>query len=143
LGTLTLYLDASALVPLFAVDVHVAGVKRAIAAASSAIAVSDFAAAEFASVIARRVRGGDLDQADARAAFAHFDQWVAALAVPLALLPADIAAAAAFLRRLDLALRAPDAMHLAITQRVGARLLTFDAKLAMAAHHLRVPVAPI
>lgn len=124
-------------------DPHVAGVKRAIATASSGIAVSDFAAAEFASVIARRVHIGDLDEADARAAFAHFDQWVAALAVPLLLLPADVAAATAFLRRLDPALRAPDAMHLAITQRAGARLLTFDLQLAAAAHRLRVPVVPV
>jgi hypothetical protein len=34
------------------------------------------------------------------------------------------------------------ALHLAITQRAGARLLTFDVQLAAAAHRLRVPVAP-
>jgi len=37
---------------------------------------------------------------------------------------ADVAAAAAFLRRLDLTLRTPDAPHIAIAQRIRAELLT-------------------
>jgi predicted nucleic acid-binding protein len=53
---------------------------------------------------------------------------------------ADITAAAAFLRRLDLTLRTQDALHLAIAQRVGAELLTFDRRTASAARALGTSV---
>jgi hypothetical protein len=47
----------------------------------------------------------------------------------------------AALRRLDLTLRTPDALNIAIAQRVGATLATFDAKMADAARALGTEVA--
>ena len=44
--------------------------------------------------------------------------------------PADVASATAFLRRLDLTLRTSDALHIAIAQRIGATLVTFDRQMA-------------
>lgn len=44
---------------------------------------------------------------------------------------------------MDTALRAPDAIHLAITLRLGASLATFDRQLAVAATLLGVTVAEI
>jgi predicted nucleic acid-binding protein len=38
-----------------------------------------------------------------------------------------------FIRRLDLPLKAPDAIHIAIAQRVNAQLATFDQQMANAA----------
>ncbi|MGD9616467.1 MAG: PIN domain-containing protein [Alphaproteobacteria bacterium] len=55
--------------------------------------------------------------------------------------PADVAAATIFLRRLDLTLRTPDAFHLAIAQRLGATLVTFDRRMAGSAGTLGVAVA--
>jgi predicted nucleic acid-binding protein len=43
-------------------------------------------------------------------------------------------------RRVDLGLRAPDAINIAIAQRCGAHLLTFDAKMARSARTLGVNV---
>jgi len=45
------------------------------------------------------------------------------------------------LRRLDLNLRAPDAIHIAITERANATLVTFDLKMADSARSLGVAVA--
>jgi predicted nucleic acid-binding protein len=42
-------------------------------------------------------------------------------------------------RRFDLKLRAPDALHLAICRRLQARLVTLDNNLARAARALDVP----
>ena len=50
--------------------------------------------------------------------------------------PGDLAAATVFLRRLDLPLRTPDALHIAIAQRVGAMLVTFDRQMAASARTL-------
>ncbi len=46
---------------------------------------------------------------------------------------ADARLANAFVRRFALMLRAPDALHLAISQRVDATLVTLDSRLASAA----------
>jgi predicted nucleic acid-binding protein len=44
------------------------------------------------------------------------------------------------LRRLDLNIRTADALNIAIAQRVGAALVTFDQKLAASALTLGTPV---
>ncbi len=54
--------------------------------------------------------------------------------------PTDIRDADRLIRRLDLKLRAPDAIHLAVAARLEATLLTFDAGLADAARVLNRPV---
>jgi hypothetical protein len=53
----------------------------------------------------------------------------------------DVVLAEAMLRRLDLNLRAPDAIHIAIARRLGATLMTFDDKMARSAHALGLAVA--
>jgi uncharacterized protein len=55
----------------------------------------------------------------------------------------DIASAASFIRRLDLNLRAPDAINIAIADRIGAALATFDDRMAAAARALEVAVAAV
>jgi uncharacterized protein len=49
--------------------------------------------------------------------------------------------AARFLRRLDLNLRAPDALNIAVAQRLGIAIATFDQRMAVAARRLGVPTA--
>lgn len=139
---MSIYLDASILVALFTND---ALSERADAflrnAAPVTVLVSDFAGAEFASAIARRVRMGELSADEARIAFANFDAWNARAATRAETAPADMAAAAAFLRRLDLTLRTPDALNIAIAQRLGAALATFDIKMAASAAALGVELS--
>ena len=54
-----------------------------------------------------------------------------------------MAEADAYLRRLDLTLRTPDALNIALTQRAGALLATLDEKMALVARKLRVKVLPL
>jgi predicted nucleic acid-binding protein len=72
--------------------------------------------------------------------FAPFDLWTARVALRAETMTADIRAAATFLRRLDLTLRTADALNIAIAQRIGAALVTFDGKMAANAKVLGVPV---
>jgi uncharacterized protein len=53
--------------------------------------------------------------------------------------PADLVMAARFLRRLDLNLRTPDALNIAVAQRLGIAIATFDQRMAVAARQLGVP----
>jgi predicted nucleic acid-binding protein len=52
----------------------------------------------------------------------------------------DIQLASSFVRRFDLTLRAPDALHTAICHRHGLTFVTLDNRLALAATALGVAV---
>jgi predicted nucleic acid-binding protein len=137
----SVYLDASVLVALLTLDPFTQRADAFLRANASVLVISDFAAAEFASVIARHVRTGDITPNDAQVAFSTFDAWAARTAQRLEIRAEDVAGATAFLRRLDLTLRAPDAINIAIAQRVGATLVTFDNKMIASARALGTPVA--
>jgi predicted nucleic acid-binding protein len=53
---------------------------------------------------------------------------------------ADARLAYAYVRRFDLRLRAPDALHLAIARRLDAALVTLDRRMAAAAKEFGVAV---
>lgn len=96
--------------------------------------------AEFASAVARRVRTGDITADEARRGFAAFDVWISRAPLREETITADVRAAEAFLRRLDLGLRTADALNIAIAERIRAALPTFDQKLAASARVLGIPV---
>lgn len=135
------YLDASVIVALLTNDALTGRARTFLQSGSLTLFVSDYAAAEVASVIARRVRTRDLTEAEARASFDNLDQWTRQFARSVETAPSDIAMAASFIRRLDLTLRAPDAINIAITRRLGISLATFDAGMAACASTLGVTVA--
>ena len=137
---MNLYLDASWIVALFISDAFTARAEGALRETAPTIWISDFAAAEFASAIARRVRMKDLTARQARQAFSNFDAWTARAGQRLHTERADVQAAEAYLRRLDVVLRTPDALNIAIAQRAGAVLATFDEKMAVAARALGTTV---
>ena len=102
--------------------------------------MSDFSGAEFTAVIARRVRTRDLRTDEARTAFANFDTWCARHAKLVNIESGDILGATRLMRRLDLSLRTPDAIHMALVQRIDCRLLSFDRTLVSAARALGIAV---
>jgi len=85
----------------------------------------------------------ELTRREARLAFSAFDAWAAQESQRVAIGPGDIAAADAFLRRLDGNLRTPDAIHIAVAQRLSADLATFDDKMRAGARSLGTAVAKL
>jgi predicted nucleic acid-binding protein len=132
------YLDASVIVPYFIDETHSPGVSHFIDSLTAPPVLSDFAIGEFASAVARRVRMASLTAANARIMLADFDRWSAETTRPMAIVSADIADATALVRRFDLKLRLPDAIHLAACGRRALALATLDDLLADAAHALGV-----
>jgi len=140
---MSVYPDASYLLSLFTNDAMTARAKAYLYREKPQLVVSDFAAAEFASVTARCVRTALLSKDEARAVFATFDAWTARLCERVQIASADLTAAESYLRRLDLTLRTPDALHIGIAQRLGASLATFDKKMTAAAAHLGCAVVKL
>jgi predicted nucleic acid-binding protein len=135
---LSLYLDASVLVPLFIAEARSTDAQAGLS--GQALFISDLATAEFSAAIARRVRVGDLTAADAASLFATFDAWAGRAANRAWIEAGDMNLAIALVRRLELSLRMPDAANLSIALRLAAKVFTFDQTMAAAATALGLPV---
>jgi predicted nucleic acid-binding protein len=140
---LSVYLDASVLVALFSNEPFTPRARALLQSQTPVLMVSDFAAAEVASAVARQIRMGQRPTDEGRNVLSAFDTWTARATQRVQIESGDITVAEAFLRRLDLPLRAPDAIHLATAARMGAAVATFDVGMARCASILGVAVAPI
>jgi uncharacterized protein len=140
---LGVYLDASVIVSLLTDDAFFGRADAFFRQQSASLLLSDFAAAEFASVVARSVRTRQIDEDKARILFSDFDAIRSRGTETIETSSADIRVAEGILRRLDLPLRAPDALHITIAQRIGAELATFDDKMAASARALGLALAAI
>ena len=134
------YLDTSVLLPTLIVQSTTEAVYEFLAGENGELLVSDFAAAEVASALSRLVRMALLTDFDASARLADFDAWRAAMSSPVDIAASDARLAYIYVRRFDLGLRAPDALHLAIARRFDATLITLDRRLATAAGELGIAV---
>ena len=132
------YLDASVMIPILVKEPASAAVDAFMSSVQQEPWVSDFAAAEVASALSRLVRTGRLEASVGAASLSDFDVWRAAMTRPAEMYAADIRLAGVFVRRFDLALRVPDALHLAIARRLDVALVTLDRRLATAAGELGV-----
>lgn len=138
---MSIYLDTSVVVPLLTPEPLSSRAVAFVANNREPLFVSDFASAEFASAIAQRVRTREATLEDARKDLSDFDIWSMRSAQRVEISPADIALATTFLRRLDLPLMTPDAIHIAAAQRLGATLVTFDRQMAASARALGAAIA--
>jgi uncharacterized protein len=134
------YLDASVIVPMLT-NQSMSSVARAfLEGASAPFWVSDFAEAEVASAVSRLVRTGVLTADSGGELLAGFDDWLFEEATLVEMERTDLRSAIALVRRFDLMLRTPDALHLVISERLSAELVTFDRRLALAAQAIQLPV---
>ncbi len=132
------YLDASVLLPMLIAEPQSTAVDTFISGVAEPAVVSEFAAAEVASALSRLLRTGHLAEAEAMARLADFDAWRTASTDDLDLTAADVRLASLYVRRFDLMLRPPDALHAAACRRGGFELVTLDRRLATAAAALGV-----
>ena len=127
------YLDASVIVPLFLADPFTPRAESLLRTPDLTVVISDWAGLEVSNVIARRVRIQALTAEEALRILGDFDLWRGRAAVEAETTRSDVRVATNLVRRPDLVLRGPDALHIAIAQRLGASLATFDARMANAA----------
>jgi predicted nucleic acid-binding protein len=135
------YLDASVLVALFIIDPSSARAEAFLSAHPEIVVVSDFGVRRV--LVCRRAACADatLTREDGQLAFSNFDTWVARSAYREEITTGDIDAANRILRRLDVNLRIPDAIPIAIARRLEATLVTFDRSMAAGARGLGIAVA--
>lgn len=125
------YLDTSALVALVANEPSAPALKRWLAGADATmLCSSDWCVPEAASALSLKVRTGQLDEAQADAAWQAFGAACDSLLQLLSVHAADYATAAQMCRVPQAQLRAGDALHLAVALRSGCEaILAFDRNL--------------
>ena len=127
------YLDASVVVPLIVAQPQTPMARKLAGSIGTSGAISSFVRGEISSAIARLVRMDECDEADGRLALTRLDAWCGHDVRMLESNDGDIRIAETFVRRFDLGLRLPDAIHLALVHRCDAELITFDTRLGNAA----------
>lgn len=125
------------IVSVFVQDAFSLQAERALQSLAGPVHVSDLGALEVSSAIARQVRTKELTTQQAQLALADFDDW-RTKQIGARLEPTDFQAAEGYLRRLDLTLRGPDALHIAVAKRLGLPLWTFDQGMLASAGALGV-----
>ena len=140
---MAIYVDASALIPLVVVEPDSRWSQFQVSIASQPPFVSDFAAAEVAATISKFVRMSRITPDEAHGLLMRFDAWAATEANGVQTTAVDVLEAGRLVRRFDLKLRAPDALHLALASRHGCELITRDKGMARAAQALGLSVAPL
>lgn len=136
-----LYLDGSAIFPMLVREPGTIAIDAFLRAHKEELLISEFASAEVASVVSRLVRTSVLTTEQGRETLNDFDLWRGGNTQAVDVQSADVRSAATIVRRFELMLRAPDALHLAVAQRLSARLVTMDRRLATAANDLGVAAA--
>jgi len=132
------YFDASALAAVLLDEPAREPVNAFIAAADAPPVVSDFGVAEVSSAVSRPLSMNRRTLSEAQALLEHLDDGVREAGEPASLDALDVSETTLLVRRFDLKLRAPDALHLAICRRLDARLVTLDSNLARAANAVDV-----
>lgn len=107
------------------------------------LCISAWSLAEMASVGAIKERTGAVTWQERVAALAACDRFISDWLQLAEVDPGDFRAAARLLEVPVLALRAGDALHLAIAHRLHSSLATLDRRQAVAAEHFGVPLFPL
>jgi hypothetical protein len=135
-----MYIDTSLVVPYYCPEALSQAAERTLRGDPRA-AVSDLVEVEFFSALARKVRAREMSAAAASRTGERFlDHLQAGLYARLAVQRRHYEAARGWLARFTLALRALDALHLALADLEGLRLATSDQDLSRSAKSLGVAV---
>ena len=136
------YLDTSFIAPLAIAEASSESVEAFLLRRKAELATSQWTRVELASLVARRVRMGELDADQAEAIRTAFDRLLAESFTMLTVATTDFTTAVALLAKPDTGLRAGDALHLAIARNHRAKTVyTLDHGLLKAGKRLKLPVS--
>lgn len=137
------YFDTSFVAPLILEEATSSAVEQFVSGLPAGeLAVSHWTRVEFASLLAREVRMGGLEQQAVRDSDAQFEAIVRESFIVLAPSPSDFGLARVYLGNYTTGLRAGDALHLAIASNHAAgAIYSLDKALLAAGAILGLPVS--
>ena len=139
---MTLYLDASCVVPLFVAEPSSPALADLVEGQADVL-VSDYCVGEACAVISRKVRERLLTIDRALRALEELDTWIRGAATFTETRSHDMQRAQTLVRRFDLKLRFPDALQIATAELRGARLITRDRGMRAVAEAISLDVVSL
>lgn len=136
------YIDTSVLVGFVVNEVHTARIRDQMKEMRRENVISDWTVTEFHAAMAFKLRTNQITPAIKQQAEAFFQSANAVLFTTIAVQRMDFRRAAVLGSRVELGLRAGDALHLAIAQDNDATLWTVDQRFRTAAEKSGTPVEP-
>jgi uncharacterized protein len=138
------YLDTSFLVAAFSTEARTNDVRRWFDnTPPEDIFVSSWVETEFSSAISLKVRTQQIKLEERAVILSNWRIFIAETAAVIVVQIKDFETAALFAGQHQLALRAGDALHIAVAQSAGCTLVTLDKRMAEAAIELGVSVAEV
>ena len=138
------YLDTSFVVSAFCIEARTEQVRKWIQDTPvEDVFISSWVETEFSSAISFKIRTKQIQLEERAIILTNWRLFVAESAAIVAVETKDFDTAALYAANHHLALRASDALHLAVAQNTGCTLVTLDKRMAAAALELGVPVAAI
>jgi predicted nucleic acid-binding protein len=131
-----LYVDTCVLLAALTPEAHSGSAAAFLEQATAPLAISPWSATELHSALGLKVRTKALSPSQAEAVLQGFERNLVPGLLVLEVEPQDFRNANACLRGWTTALRAADALHLAIASGRGATLCSLDAPFVMAAQQL-------
>ena len=134
------YLDTSLIVAALTAESDTWSAQRSLAEApAEPLLISDWVVTEFAGALAAKLRAGKLDPNEADVAARAFSALEAESFTRISVTDSDFASAAGLASSREVALRAGDALHLAVARAADATVYTLDKGLHRAAAGLQLP----
>ncbi|MBE9547375.1 MAG: type II toxin-antitoxin system VapC family toxin, partial [Proteobacteria bacterium] len=129
------YIDTSYLAPFYLPEAKSEAVeKELLKLPRDSIVISPLVRAEFASLLSRKFRMKEMDEADARRVMTALDRHLRTEAIRMVAMGVqDFQQATEWIMTMMHPLRAPDALHLSVAARQDAVFCTLDQRLARAA----------
>lgn len=134
-----IYFETSILVSLFVTDSNTPAAEK-IALRTPSVITSVWAEAEFSSALGVRSRMRLMTALERSECEAAFNTWMTGREAPILPIGADFVAARTLVQQVRAPLRAADALHLALCQRLGLSLATLDLTQSAAAIEIGVPL---
>lgn len=135
-----LYLDTSVVVAAITREAYTGRAHEVLASRAADLVIRDWTVTEVSAALSLKQRLGGLPETDRHTALALFQQLAEDSMVREHIGQADFLRAAQLADRPGVAVRAGDALHLAMVERVGATLATFDTAMSRAAAELGLSV---
>lgn len=135
---MSLYLDASVIVAVLLEEASSEAVDAFLRTSSAPLITSNFGIGECSAALAGLVRMSRKSPTETNALLAGLDRWIERSLDTVPMQTSDIDQAILLVRRFDLGLRLPDAIHIVTANRLDVTLITLDRGMARAARALGV-----